>query len=143
MPKTPPQHEPSVSESEFQALQNELENYRQEKEKIRVLIGQIGGSGKESRWEKRFHWLMIGLLATLLAVDILGAVNPGWKLLPFQVSLEIGVLLVSLKIIWMIQRQTKVDHFQFWILNSIEFRLNDIAMRIRTLETNINDEPES
>ncbi len=122
-------------EDEFQALQQELDNYRQEKEKIRMLIGQIGGNSEGSKWEKRFHWGMISLLGILLIVDVLGAIYPTWPLPPFQVSLEIGVLLISLKIIWMIQRQTKVDHFQFWILNSIEFRLNDIAKRIRAIET--------
>ena len=125
----------TFSEDEFQALQQELDNYRQEKEKIRMLIGQIGGNSEGSKWEKRFHWGMISLLGILLIVDVLGAIYPTWPLPPFQVSLEIGVLLISLKIIWMIQRQTKVDHFQFWILNSIEFRLNDIAKRIRAIET--------
>ena len=59
--------------------------------------------------------------------------------LPEMFSLEIAILLVSVKIIWMIHIQTKVEHFQFWILNSIEFRLNDIAKRIRTIEAQIKD----
>ncbi len=129
----------SYGEAEFQALQAELDSFRQEKEKIRALIGQIGGNSDGSKWEKRFHWLMIIVLGILLTVDVLGAIYPTWPLPPFQVSLEIGVLLISLKIIWMIQRQTKVDHFQFWILNSIEFRLNDIAQRIRAIETGDKD----
>jgi hypothetical protein len=41
---------------------------------------------------------------------------------------------VSLKIIWMIHAQTKVDHFQFWILNSIEFRMNMVSRRIAELD---------
>jgi hypothetical protein len=42
-------------------------------------------------------------------------------------------LMVSLKIIWMMHKQSKVEHFQFWILNSIDFRLNDISKEIRQL----------
>jgi len=53
-------------------------------------------------------------------------------------SMEIGLLLVSVKIIWMIHKQTKVDHFQFWILNSIEFRLNEIAKDIRQIKRKVD-----
>jgi hypothetical protein len=48
--------------------------------------------------------------------------------------MELVLLLVSLKIIWMIHRQTKVDHFQFWVLNSIEFQINMMSKRLRELE---------
>ena len=33
----------------------------------------------------------------------------------------------------MINKQTKVEHFQFWILNSIEFRLNELAKQVKAL----------
>jgi len=46
-------------------------------------------------------------------------------------------LLVSIKIIWMMHKSTKVEHFQFWILNSIEFRLNDVAKQVRQLEKTV------
>jgi hypothetical protein len=54
--------------------------------------------------------------------------------LPPLFSIEVGLLMVSVKIIWMIHKQSKVEHFQFWILNSIEFRVNDVAKRLRALE---------
>lgn len=47
-----------------------------------------------------------------------------------MLSLELGLLFVSLKIVWMTRRQSKVEHFQFWILGSIEFRLNAIARQL-------------
>jgi len=31
-----------------------------------------------------------------------------------------------------------VEHFQFWILNSIEFRLNDISRRIEGIEKKVS-----
>ena len=43
--------------------------------------------------------------------------------LPPLFSIEIGLLLVSIKIIWMIHKQMKVERFQFWILNLIEYRI--------------------
>jgi len=30
-----------------------------------------------------------------------------------------------------------VEHFQFWILNSIEYRLNDVAKQLRGLEKTV------
>ena len=58
-------------------------------------------------------------------------------------SLGLGVLLVSVKIVWMIHKQAKVEHFQFWILNSIEFRLNDIAKTINRIEEQMNNADDS
>jgi hypothetical protein len=54
--------------------------------------------------------------------------------LPPLFSIEIGILLISIKIVWMIYKQTKVEHFQFWILNSIEFRLNNLSRQINGIE---------
>jgi hypothetical protein len=34
----------------------------------------------------------------------------------------------------MMHKQIKVEHFQFWILNSIEFRLNDVSKRMSKIE---------
>jgi hypothetical protein len=39
----------------------------------------------------------------------------------------------------MMHKSTKVEHFQFWILNSIEFRLNDVAKQLRNLEKTVID----
>jgi hypothetical protein len=73
-------------------------------------------------------------IVLLLVFDVLRHVLTIDLPLPQSFSLEVGVLLVSLNIIWMIHKQTKVEHFQFWILNSIEYRPNDIAKRIQRLE---------
>jgi hypothetical protein len=60
--------------------------------------------------------------------------------LPQMFSVELAVLLVSIKIIWMIHKGTKVEHFQFWVLNSIEFRLNDVSKHIREIEKKLSAE---
>ena len=59
------------------------------------------------------------------------------RFLPPMLLMEIAVLLVSVKIIWMIYTQTKVDHFQFWVLNSIEFQMNMITRRITAMEKSL------
>lgn len=127
-------------EDETEQLRRELEEFKQEKEKIRGLVGQIGGSTNNLR-ERLLHWGLISAVAGLLTLDVIREIwHPTWIIWGSMLSLEIGVLLVSLKVIWMLHKQQRVEHFQFWILNSIEFRLNDIVKRLRGLEGRFPDD---
>jgi len=117
-------------------LQDELAQYRQEKEKIRRLVGQIGGVASNRR-DRVMNVMFMTAIGFLLIIDVLRHLF-GWELpLPALLSLELGVLLVSIKIVWMIHRSTKVEHFQFWILNTIEFRLNEISKKISAIEKHL------
>jgi hypothetical protein len=115
------------------ALQEELEQFRKEKEKIRALVGQIGGVASNRR-DRALNVLFLIAIALLFAVDVLRHALGFEMPLPPIFSIELGVLLVSVKIIWMIHKQARVEHFQFWILNSIEFRLNEITKAVHRLE---------
>lgn len=115
------------------ALEEELEQFRREKEKIRALVGQIGGVGS-SRRDLVVNYVFVVAIVFLLLADVFRHVLHLDIPLPPLVSLELGVLLVSVKIVWMIHKQAKVEHFQFWILNSIEYRLNEISKSVRRLE---------
>ena len=122
---------------EFEALQLELEHYRAERQRIRDVIGQIGGRniGKKATL---VNILFLAVVCLLFAFDVARhMLGLDIKYLPPTLLLEGAVLLVSLKIIWMIHLQSKVDHFQFWILNTIEFRINQIAHRMENLESNL------
>jgi hypothetical protein len=115
------------------SLEEELEMFRAEKEKIRELVGRIGGVTSNRR-DRVVNVIFLAAIGFLLLVDIFRHIAGLAIPLPPLVSLEIGVLLVSVKIIWMIHKQQRVEHFQFWILNSIEFRLNEVSRRIREIE---------
>ncbi len=119
-------------------LTEDLKQFQAEKEKVRKIVGQIGGTGSPKR-EKVVTTVFAGLLLLLFAADIsrhlLGISVP----LPPLFSLELGILLVSIKIIWMIHNQTRVEHFQFWILNSLEFRIDQISNRLDDIETLCRD----
>ena len=115
------------------ALREELEQFKKEKEEIRHLIGQIGGKNSEKN-DKAINTMFIIAIFLVFLIDILRHFLGINISLPPLFSLEVGVLLVSVKIIWMIHKQAKVEHFQFWILNSIEFRLNDIAKKLTKTE---------
>ncbi len=119
-------------------LTEELKRFQAEKEKIRRIVGQIGKKSSPKR-EKVVTIVLAVLLILLFAADmsryLLGISVP----LPPLFSFELGILLVSLKIIWMIHKQTRVEHFQFWILNSIEFRIDQVSSQLRDIETRCRD----
>ena len=107
----------------------ELEEFIREKEKIRQIIGRIGG--KPTRMSKVITVLMIVfILATLVAAPLL----PQNIELP---AVELGIVLLSLKIFFFLQNEAKVTHFQFWMLSSLEWRMNDMAKRLTRMDENI------
>jgi hypothetical protein len=126
-----------MSEKEIEALQEELEQYKKEKDKIKNIIGTIGGKSL-NKYDKIFNLGFVVLLAIFFVLDILRHFFHVETFFPPLFSIEIGLLLVSIKIIWMIHKQTKVEHFQFWILNSIEFRVNDISKKIKKIEKHLH-----
>jgi len=114
------------------ALEEELAHFKAEKEKIRKLVGQVGGS-KAAHQEKLVTIVFALALIALFTFDVLSHFFNIKLAVPPVFSIEIAVLLVSLKIIWMIHSQQRVEHFQFWILNSIEFRLDQISKQLNSL----------
>jgi len=122
------QHEHDIEELEAQ-----LRSYKEERERIRDFLGRIGGK-TDIKQDKIANWIFFVLIVLLFAFDIVRHVLNIHIPLPPLVSIEIGILLVSVKIIWMISRQAKVNHFQFWILNSIEFRINNLSQQVGDLQ---------
>lgn len=111
-------------------LEHEMENYKKEQEKVKKLIGSIGATHSS-----RNHKILNGIFL----IVVVGSFFAGGVLhyIPFNLSIELGVLLVSIKIAWMIHEQQKVNHFQFWILNSIELRLNSLQTNFKKLQKEV------
>ena len=116
-------------ESELEDLKQELDNFQKEKEKVRAVIGQIGGVPKFRTK------LMNVIFITILAVSVILSVILGekWRTL----MIELATVTLSLKIIYLIHCQVKVNHFKFWILSSIEWRLNEVKKQITNLRKEI------
>jgi hypothetical protein len=125
-----------TTSSDTTALREELEQFSKEKEEIRALVGQIGGT-KSNRRDRAINIVFLTAIGLLFVADVLRHLLHTDVPLPPLFSIELGVLLVSVKIVWMIHKQSKVEHFQFWILNSIEFRLNEITKTVRRLEDKV------
>ncbi len=128
---------------ETEIMRQELEHYKSEKDRVRKIIGQIGGQTSKKQ-DRLINIVFLTLVVSLFALELLREFFDlsFLGLLPV-ISMELAVLLVSLKIVWMIHKQSKVDHFQFWVLNSIEFQINLISKRIRELESRLISEKES
>jgi hypothetical protein len=132
------------SEEELQDLKSrredllrEIEEYNREREQIKATLGNIGGE-KYQKTDKIMNIIFLSLIVVLFGIEL------STELIPTFVSLEISVLLVSIKIVWMIHSQHKFNHFQFWVLNSIEFRMTQMDNRIRKVEKGVRKlgEPE-
>ena len=111
-------------------LSRELEEFKKEKERVKQILGNLGGSRSVHR-EKLINVTFLVIVLTFFLLEVTTHFLP-----PF-VSLEVGLLFLSIKIIWMMNNAHKVSHFQFWILNSIEYRVNQIDKKVRDLEKKI------
>lgn len=107
-------------------LKQEFNEFLKDREEIRDIIGKIGGNNNAQY--KIISTLFAAIVLILLVTGIfLNEISP-------MMTLVFMVLLASFKIIWMMQQAQKSMHFQFWILNSIEIRMNDIDKRQKKLE---------
>ena len=113
-------------------LQAELEDFRREQARVRQVLGRVGGKS-QAKIDMAINMGILGVIIALFAIETFTE----W--IPTLVSLEIGILLVSVKIVWMIHTNAKSYHFQFWVLNSIEFRINEMTKTMRRLERRVNE----
>ena len=113
------------------AMLDEINNFYHERERIRDAIGKIGGL-QYSKADTIVNILFIILVVGFFSIEVV------FRPLPAVVSIEIGVFLVSIKIIWMIHANQKFNHFVFWVLNSLEFRINSNTRMLEDLEKKLD-----
>ena len=113
-------------EDEISDLKSELEHFEQEKERVRAIIGKIGGV-------PQFRTRLINILFIVIII-IAGGISifSGEKLRLLMV--ELTTVMLSVKIIYMIHIQTRVNHFKFWILSAIEWRINEMMTLIKQMK---------
>ncbi|MCD4831636.1 MAG: hypothetical protein K8R02_07520 [Anaerohalosphaeraceae bacterium] len=121
-------------EEELQDLKNELENFQQEKNRVRAIIGQIGGV-------PMFHTRLINTIFIIILVGSVVISTIGGEKIR-SLMIEVAVIALSVKIIYMMHCQTKVNHFKLWMMSSIEWRLNEIMKQIRIIKKNQSPQDE-
>ena len=117
-----------------ETLSEEIHSYQDEKERIRSIIDTIGGS------KKRLYNRIINTVF-ILTILVLFVLEFFTDILDKIVAMEIGILLVSLKILWMMYEQSRVEDFMFWILSSIKFQVNSIDKKINDFNKQKKDKP--
>lgn len=110
-------------EDEISDLKHELEQFQKEKERVRAIVGKIGGVPK-------FRTKLVNILFILvIAVSVIGSIIGGEKIRLLMI--ELATVTLSIKIIYMIHYQMRVNHFKFWILSSIEWRIIELVKEIK------------
>ena len=112
-------------------LREELHEFQQEKERIRNIVGQIGGIN--NRQNKIINTLLIVIIIVLL---VLGGV---FKRITPSMAVQVAILFGVLKLIWMFYESQRASHFQFWILNSLEFRINEMYKKTNSIEKELKE----
>jgi hypothetical protein len=108
-------------------LKEALQDFYRERDQIRQMLGRIGGAS-DIRRHRALNWVILLVTISLFTLEITT------HILPVFISLEVGLLLVSLKIILLIQSMLKQNHFEFWMLHTIEYRINDLSERFDEIE---------
>ena len=106
-------------------LESEIKSFEQERDKIRKIIGRIGG--RPSQKSRLINIIFIVLVLTVFAMSIVW----GGKMRFFMI--EAGILLLSLKLVYFLESYMRLNHFQFWILSSLEWRLDKIDKMLREI----------
>lgn len=106
-------------------LKRELDSFQAEKERVRAIIGKIGGV-------PTFHTKLINVLFILvIVVSVVVSIiaDEKWRLL----MIEVATVTLSIKIIYLIHCQMRINHFKFWILSSIEWRIMEMMTHIKKM----------
>jgi len=113
------------TEDEISDLKQALEHFEQEEERVRAIIGSIGGV-------PQFRTKLINVIFIVIIVAAGGvSVFSGDRLRLLMI--ELTTVMLSVKIIYMIHIQMRVNHFKFWILSAIEWRINEMTVQLKQL----------
>ena len=113
----------------------DIREFLKERDRIREVVGRIGG--KPTKGEKAANIIFVILVVCAFVAALL------FEGFPRLLSIEIGILFVSLKIAYFLSNEAKVNHFEFWILSSLEWRLNDVIKRMDRMEKILKSAEES
>jgi len=108
----------ATNHHEIEELKREIEEFQKEKERVRAIVGQIGGM--PSSTSKILNKVFIVLVILSLIASIV------WGGMIRLICIEFAVALLSLKIIYLMHSQSRINHFQLWILTSLEWRINEL-----------------
>ena len=113
-------------------LESEIRDFEKERANIRRIVGRIGG--KPSRKARIINVVFIILVLAVFALSIIF----GGRVRFFMI--EAGILLLSIKFVYFLESHMRLNHFQFWILSSLEWRLNKIDKDLKEVLKSAKEE---
>lgn len=119
-------------EHELNELKEEVRIFKAEKERVKAILGSIGGV-------PTFNDKVLNV-AFSLSIVVLFVIS--WTTHETLIKLEmieLTVIALTLKIIFIIHKQSKVDHFKLWILSAMEWRMNEILKETKNSKKMIGD----
>jgi carbon starvation protein CstA len=119
---------------EISDLKQALESFKKEKEQVRQILGKIGGIPS-------FHTKLINavFIVVIVASGIVSVVSEDLRLL----MVELTTVMLSVKIIYLMHCQMRVNHFKFWILSAIEWRISEMMVEIKQLKKDFAQKKEA
>lgn len=127
-----------TADEEISDLKQEIDAFQNEKERVRAILGQIGGMP-----DMNTHVLNIVFTVFLVSCFIVSLLSHGVLRL---LMIEFAIVALSFKVLYLIHSQTRVNHFQLWILSSMEWRVNELIKKVNDIrdqfpkDTNKEDE---
>ena len=108
-----------------QELEAELRSFEKDRDNIRRIVGRLGGlpTGKARIVNVIFIILVLAAFA--------GSIVWGGRMRFFMI--EVGIFLLSIKLIYFLESYMRLNHFQFWILSSLEWRLDKIDKKLKEM----------
>jgi len=110
-----------------EALQEDLKHYQSEQKEWRKMIAR-----SKIQQNNRLYDILNSALFVLIVVLFVAQLL--FHPMSDMLSLEIALFLVSVKLIMMIHSAVRFNHFQFWILHSIETRVEGLNERLDRIE---------
>ena len=107
-------------DQEIKDLKQEIDEFKKEKERVRSIVGRIGGVPTFNT--KIFNIIFAVLVGACLVISIFLA-----RTSPQIILGEIALAAVSIKLMYLLHSQMRVNHFQLWVLSSIEWRINELT----------------
>ncbi|MDB4303267.1 hypothetical protein N9934_00565 [Desulfosarcina sp.] len=112
--------------TEIDDLKKEIEHFKQEKERVKSIIGQIGGMPSLDTKMHNIIFVIFCLICFAISLVSHGKLQ--------LAMIELAIAAVSVKLIFLIYWTSRVNHFQLWILSSMEWRMNEIMKLIKHIE---------
>ena len=113
-------------------LQDEIEDFKAERDNIRKIIGGIGGAPTPKA--RLVNIVFITLVLIVFGLSLVW----GGRIRFFMI--ELGILLLSVKLAYFLESYVRLNHFQFWILSSLEWRLDKIDRGLKQILNNEEEE---